>query len=122
MQRIWNIETTTKAGEKVRLNGWAHRIRAMSDKLIFIDLRDRSGLVQLVCYRPDMGDDLWLTAESVRSEFVLEIVGEVKMRGVKQLNPEIATGTVEIVVESLVVLNAAQTPPFPLDGDTRPIN
>lgn len=122
LQRTWNRDTVGKIGERVRLNGWAARIRAMGEKLVFIDLRDRSGLVQLVCYRPDLDADMWKNVEAVRSEFVLEIVGEVKMRSAKQVNPEMATGTVEIAVKSLTILNPSQTPPFPIDGDTRQVN
>ncbi|KKU09261.1 MAG: hypothetical protein UX09_C0001G0055, partial [Candidatus Uhrbacteria bacterium GW2011_GWE2_45_35] len=54
MTRTWNLKTPEKIGETVKLNGWAHGIRRMGEKLVFIDLRDRSGLVQVVCYKPDL--------------------------------------------------------------------
>ena len=54
MERTWTLETVNKVGETVRLNGWAKTVRAMGDKLVFIDLRDGQGLVQIVCYKPDL--------------------------------------------------------------------
>ena len=100
-------------GESVTLCGWVHRRRDHGG-VIFIDLRDRSGLVQVV-FDPDTVE-AFATAEEVRPEYVLRAVGRVRERPEGTVNPEMATGAVEVLGESLAVLNAARTPPFQL-GD-----
>lgn len=104
------------------LNGWVHRIRRMGDKLAFIDLRDGSGLVQVVCYKPDLDEATVKAVDELGSEFVIEIEGVVNPRGAKQVNPDLPTGTVEVGAKKLVILNAAETPPFEIDKDTSPVN
>ena len=101
-------------GESVTLCGWVHRRRDHGG-VIFIDLRDRTGLVQVV-YDPDTAE-AFATAEQVRSEYVLRAVGRVRERPPGTLNPELPTGAVEVLGESLEVLNTAETPPFQLDED-----
>ena len=118
MQRTWNIDAVTKVGETVRLNGWAHSVRRMGDKLVFIGLRDGSAIVQAVCYKPDLDEATNKVLDEVGGEYVLEIEGEVKARGAKQVNPEMATGTIEIGVKALRILNTSATPPFEVDKDT----
>jgi len=117
MQRTWNIDTVEHIDETVRLNGWVHSIRKMGDKLVFVDLRDASGLVQIVFYKPDLDDETAELVNSIRPEFVLEIEGVVQERGKKQVNEDLPTGTVEVGAKSLKVLNKAGTPPFELDQD-----
>ena len=95
-------------GEKVTVFGWCQRQRDLG-QLIFIDLRDRSGIVQLA-FDEDSGKDAFEKAFRVRSEFVLAAVGTVRERTSK--NKEIPTGDVEIFVEELRVLGEAETPPF----------
>ena len=100
-------------GESVNLYGWV-ATRRDHGKIIFIDLRDRSGIVQVV-FTPSSKD--YATASELRSEWVLRIKGQVKARPEKMVNPEIETGKVEIEPEEMEVLNKSETPPFPLDTD-----
>jgi len=101
-------------GEDVTLCGWVHRRRDHGG-VIFIDLRDRSGLVQVV-YDPD-AVEAFAAAEQVRSEYVLRVEGRVRERPEGTLNPEMPTGAVEVLGKSLEILNPARTPPFQLDED-----
>lgn len=98
------------AGEIVRLLGWV-QTRRDHGGVIFVDLRDRSGIVQVV-FNPDMSGDAFAAAERLRSEFVLEVKGKVRLRPEGSENPNMKTGAVEIVAESLDILNKAKTPPF----------
>ena len=100
--------------QEVDLCGWVHRRRDHGG-VIFIDLRDREGLVQIV-FDPDY-PETFATAESVRSEYVLKIHGKVRNRPEGTKNPNLPTGQVEILVNSAQVLNTSETPPFPLEGD-----
>lgn len=99
-----------KVGEVVRLLGWVQRRRDHGG-LIFVDLRDRSGIVQVVFGPENMGEDFAL-AESLRSEFVVSILGRVIARPQGMINLNLATGEIEIVAEALEVLNRAKTPPY----------
>ncbi|HWT53757.1 MAG TPA: aspartate--tRNA ligase [Rhodocyclaceae bacterium] len=98
----------------VTLAGWAHRRRDHGG-VIFIDLRDREGLAQIVC-DPDRAD-MFKIAEGVRSEFVLKITGKVRRRPVGTENPNLGSGEIEILCHEIEVLNAAVTPPFQLDDE-----
>ena len=84
--------------------------------LIFVDLRDRSGIVQLV-FHPENGAELFAAAERLRSEYVIAVSGDVVGREAGQVNPNLATGEIEIQVAGMQLLAESQTPPFPLDGD-----
>ncbi|MDE2584592.1 MAG: aspartate--tRNA ligase [Betaproteobacteria bacterium] len=101
-------------GQEVTLCGWAHRRRDHGG-VIFIDLRDREGLAQVVC-DPDRAD-MFKVAESVRNEFVLKITGKVRPRPEGTVNPNMASGEIEILCHDIEVLNAAVTPPFQLDDE-----
>ena len=103
------------AGESVTLAGWVHR-RRDHGQLIFIDLRDRDGLVQVVI-RPDDNPDAYEIANTVRGEFVLRIEGNVIERSEATRNSNIPTGDIEVVATSVEVLNAAKTPPFAIAED-----
>ncbi len=116
MMRTRAADTTTKIGEPVLLQGWVH-IRRDMGKIIFLDLRDASGLVQVVL-APDH-PDAHAAAENVRAEYVVEITGTVVGR--KKPNPNLPTGSVEVVAETFTVLNEAETPPFELTDDTRDV-
>ncbi|MCY3922305.1 MAG: aspartate--tRNA ligase [Chloroflexi bacterium] len=105
----------SNAGESVTLAGWVHR-RRDHGQLIFIDLRDRDGIVQVVV-RPDDHPDAYNAANEVRGEFVLRVTGEVVERSEVTRNPNIATGDIEVVANSVEVLNAAKTPPFSVSED-----
>ena len=96
--------------ETVTLAGWVHRRRDHGN-LIFIDLRDRAGIVQVV-FNPEMAPDAHRSAENLRNEWVAQVVGRVARRPSGTENPNLATGDVEVVAESLVVLNESKTPPF----------
>ena len=98
------------AGESVELAGWVHR-RRDHGQLIFIDLRDRDGIVQVVV-RPDDYPEAYATANDVRGEFVLRVAGDVVERSEATRNPNLDTGDIEVVATSVEVLNAAKTPPF----------
>ena len=100
--------------QTVTLCGWAHRRRDHGG-VIFIDLRDREGLAQVVC-DPDRADAFG-TAEKVRGEFVLRITGRVRRRPQGTANPDIRSGEIEILAHEVEILNTAVTPPFQLDDD-----
>jgi aspartyl-tRNA synthetase len=100
--------------QTVSICGWAHRRRDHGG-VIFIDLRDREGLVQIVC-DPDRAG-MFKVAESVRSEFVLRITGKVRRRPAGTTNANITSGEIEILCHEIEVLNAALTPPFQLDDE-----
>ena len=102
----------TEVGQEVEVCGWVHRRRDHGG-VIFLDVRDRSGIVQVV-YDPDT-EDSFATADRVRNEFVLRAKGLVRDRPDGTVNPEMATGEVEILGSQLEILNAALTPPFQLD-------
>ena len=107
--RILAINTPDKIGEMITVAGWVHSRRDHGG-LIFIDLRDHTGLVQLVI-NPEQAEAFRL-AESLRDEFVIRVSGAVTERGEGLKNPNIASGNVEIVVESLEILNRAETLPI----------
>ena len=99
----------------VTLCGWAHRRRDHGG-VIFIDLRDREGLVQVVC-DPDR-KETFATAERIRNEFVLKITGQVRRRPEGTVNPNLTSGEIEVLAQSIEILNPAATPPFQLDEES----
>ena len=101
-------------GQTVTLMGWAHRRRDHGG-VIFIDLRDREGLVQVV-FDPDRADT-FKTAEDVRNEFCVKITGVVRARPAGTENAALTSGKIEVLAHTLEVLNASVTPPFPLDDE-----
>ena len=101
-------------GQEVTLKGWVGRRRDLGG-LIFIDLRDREGLMQLVINPETVSSDVMATAESLRNEFVIEVTGEVALR--EQENPNLPTGAVELKVSALTILNTAKTTPFEIKDD-----
>ena len=119
MNRTLIKDTVNKIGEEVLLKGWVNVRRDMG-KIIFIDLRDATGLVQVVFASKDGG--LLEEANKLRSEFVVAITGKVKARPGKMANPKLATGGVEIEAKKLEILNEARTLPFEIDKDTSPVN
>lgn len=101
-------------GQEITLKGWVSRRRDLGG-LIFIDLRDREGIMQLVINPENVDKEVMEIAESLRSEYVIEVTGKVEAR--TQANDKLATGTVELHVENLTVLNTAKTTPFEIkDG------
>ncbi len=113
MKRTINIETSKHLGEKVKVCGWVDKIRSHG-KLIFFDIRDRSGLVQVV-FGSKLNPEAFRLAEEVSPEWVVEVRGEVKKRPQGMENEKIATGNVEIQAESLRILSRAKTLPFPVN-------
>ncbi len=113
-KRILSTQTQKQVGKMVKLSGWVHA-RRDHGKIIFIDLRDREGLVQLVFTPADK--KLYKLADMLRSEWVISVVGKVNKRPKGQENPKLETGMVEVEVKDLVVLSEARTPPFPVDTD-----
>jgi aspartyl-tRNA synthetase len=101
--------------QEVTLAGWAHRRRDHGG-VIFIDLRDREGRVQVV-FDPDTAET-FANAERVRSEYVLQLRGRVRRRPAGTENADMSTGEIEVLGKELVIVNAAETPPFHLDDDT----
>ena len=103
-------------GQEITLCGWVDRRRDHGG-VIFIDLRDREGIVQVV-FDPDCGEHFSI-ADRVRPEYVVRITGSVRARSPETVNPAMATGSVEVYGQSLSILNSAETPPFQLDEHTR---
>ncbi|MBS3899472.1 MAG: aspartate--tRNA ligase [Dethiobacter sp.] len=97
-------------GELVTLNGWVQR-RRDHGKLIFLDLRDRSGLIQVV-FNFEHDSNMFKQAEEIRNEFVLAVKGKVVSRSPETVNRKLSTGEIEVLAEELIILNRAKTPPF----------
>jgi aspartyl-tRNA synthetase len=106
--------SVSNLGQTISLCGWAHRRRDHGG-VIFIDLRDREGLAQIVC-DPDRAE-MFKIAESVRNEFVLRVTGRVRRRPEGTDNPNISSGEIEVLCHEIEVLNTSVTPPFQLDDE-----
>jgi aspartyl-tRNA synthetase len=102
----------TDVGAEVTLLGWVHRVRDLGG-VLFIDVRDREGITQVV-----VDDELLNVAKRLRSEYVVGIVGIVRARSADTINPKLPTGAVEVVARDIRVLNEAKTPPFPIADDS----
>ena len=117
MQRIFVNETINKIGEQVKVSGWVN-VRRDHGKIIFIDLRDRTGLLQVVFAG---NEDLRKKADMLRSEWVVSIEGKIKERPENLKNSKIETGGIELAAEELEILNEAKTPPFEI-GEKDKVN
>jgi len=102
--------TKAHVGQTVTLNGWVQRRRDLGG-VLFIDLRDRSGLVQIV-FNPDFSGDALAIGDRARSEYVLAVKGKVVERDAETVNKNLATGEIEVQVTEIEIMNAAKTPPF----------
>ena len=109
--------SAANAGEKVTVMGWVQKQRNKGG-IIFVDLRDRAGILQVIFEEADCGQENFAKAEKLRSEFVVAIVGKVEKRA-GAVNENLATGEIEVRAESLRVLSEAETPPFPIETDSR---
>jgi aspartyl-tRNA synthetase len=118
MKKIEIIETIDKIGKEVEIFGWVNSIRKHG-KIIFIDLRDRSGILQCVI---DSNSKYFGIAENLKPEYVVRIKGIIKKRDEKLINPNIETGNIELSIEELEILNEAETLPIPIDKDGYEIN
>lgn len=105
--------TIENVGHVVTLNGWVHRRRDLGG-LIFIDLRDRYGLVQVV-FNPEVSPEATKIADQVRSEYVISVTGKLVQRAPENINPKLETGQVEIIAENIYIFNEAKTPPFQIE-------
>jgi aspartyl-tRNA synthetase len=103
------------AGQKVTLAGWVHRRRDHGGK-VFIDLRDREGIVQVV-FNPQVSQEAYEVAGSLRNEYVIQVTGEVVSRPKGTENPKLATGDIEVIAKEAVILNPSKTPPFYISED-----
>ncbi len=117
MSRIMNIETPQYVGQEVLVKGWIKTRRNMG-KLAFLDMRDRSGIVQVVLVPSELSERALTELEALRPEDCLAVTGVVNKRGGKQINPNMPTGEVEILAKDIEVYNHADTPPFEVDQDT----
>jgi aspartyl-tRNA synthetase len=114
-------EVTEEAiGEKVVLKGWVQKRRDLGG-LIFIDLRDRTGIVQVVI-NPEVSEDALKIAEKIRSEYVLDIEGTVVGRTEGTVNPILATGKIEVKAENVTIINAAKNPPFLIEDKSEEVS
>jgi aspartyl-tRNA synthetase len=118
MNRTLAGETANKQGEEVLVKGWVNARRNMG-KIAFVDLRDRSGLLQVVLVPAELDEESNEILKDIRPEFVLEIQGVVNERGEKQRNPDMASGGVEVLAKSVKVLSKSKTPPFEIDNEER---
>jgi aspartyl-tRNA synthetase len=105
-----------RADEEARVSGWVHRRRDHGG-LIFIDLRERSGLLQLV-FHPETAPAAHAEAHRLRSEDVITVTGTIRRREPENINPNLPTGEIELAVQTLEILADAETPPFPIDDDS----
>src|SRR3989344_3158435 len=112
--RTFIADIVSKKGEEVELMGWVN-IRRDHGKIIFIDLRDRTAMAQLVIVPSAVA--AYEAASRSRAEWVLRVKGKVSERPAKLINPNIATGSVEVQVSEIEVLNEAEALPFPIDSD-----
>src|SRR3954463_9586540 len=107
----------THTGTTTTIAGWVQKQRDFGD-LVFIDVRDRTGIVQVVVDRSKgASEELLASAKELRSEYVVRIEGEVRERAESTKNPKMATGEVELVATSIELLSRAETPPFPIDDE-----
>jgi aspartyl-tRNA synthetase len=104
------------ASETVTLTGWVQRRRDHGN-IIFVDLRDRTGIVQVV-FNPEIDAIIHTVAQKIRNEFVIAIKGAVRLRPDESINPKLATGEIEVFAETLEIFSQAETPPFQIEDDT----
>ena len=109
--------TSSNAGETVTVMGWVQKSRNKGG-IIFVDLRDRSGILQIIFEESDCGAENFAKAEKLRSEFVIAVTGHVEKRA-GGVNENLATGDIEVRAESLRVLSESETPPFPIEENSK---
>lgn len=111
MKRTLALDAVSQIGKKIILKGWVHSIRDMG-QIVFVDLRDVSGIIQVV-----FDDTKSQLVKDLKPEFVIEIEGKVVKREKKYQNPKIPTGTIEVSAEKLKIINKSETPPFEIDKE-----
>ncbi len=119
LKRSYRCGELTKAnvGETVTVMGWVQKQRNKGG-IIFVDMRDRAGLLQVIFEESDCGSEHFAKAEKLRSEFVIAVVGKVELRS-GAINENLATGEIEIRATEVRVLSEAETPPFPVEADSK---
>jgi aspartyl-tRNA synthetase len=108
------LVSRAELGQTVTLNGWVHRRRDHGG-VIFVDLRDREGLVQIVCDPDNPGT--FATADKLRNEFVVQVVGRVRERPAGTVNPNLVSGEIEVLAQDIEILNPSLVPPFLMDDE-----
>ncbi len=119
--KISNLKTVDNIGQEVQLAGWVHTLRKMG-KIVFVDLRDRSGLVQVVLVPSELDQESQELMKQLKPESVVGVVGLVQPRGEKQINQQLPTGTVEVLAKRLNIFSQALTPPFEIVNEDRQAN
>jgi len=113
-------EVVAKVGETVTLQGWVHVKRDMG-KISFVDLRDSTGIVQVVLVPGELGDSAEVVKE-IKPEYVVSITGIVQERNAKSVNADLPTGKIEVLAKQLTIINAAELPPFEINNEERQAN
>ncbi|MFA6504356.1 MAG: aspartate--tRNA ligase [Patescibacteria group bacterium] len=121
MSRTMNLETVNRVGQTLSISGWVNTRRNMG-KIAFLDMRDRSGIIQVVLVPSELTERAKAELENLRPEDCLTVTGLVQARGPKQVNADMPTGTVELLAKDIEVHNHAKTPPFEVDKDTSAVN
>ncbi len=114
MKRTYIKDLVTQIDQSVKINGWVS-VRRDHGKLLFLEVRDHTASVQVVFKPADVDKAQLETADEIRSEYVVEIEGQVKKRPEKLVNPQMITGKIELVASKLTTINSAQTPPFEIE-------
>ncbi|MFH1643515.1 MAG: aspartate--tRNA ligase [Patescibacteria group bacterium] len=114
MKRIFIKKTIEEVGKKVKIAGWVNSVRAHG-KILFVDLRDKTGLMQIVFSQKN--EELYKIAETLRPEWVIEVTGEIGKRPEGMINKDVKTGTIELTPEEIKIYSEAKTIPFSIDGD-----
>ena len=109
---------TANIGQDVTVMGWVQKSRNKGG-IIFVDLRDRSGILQIIFEESDCGTESFEKAEKLRSEFVVAVTGRVEARS-GAVNENLATGAIEVRANSLRILSESETPPFPIEENSKP--
>ena len=107
--------TIENIGQDASIIGWAQRIRDLGG-LLFIDLRDRTGITQVV-FNKDEDPELFEKAQRVRGEYVIQVIGKVAARSEKAINPKIKTGYIELLANEILIISKAETPPIYIDDN-----
>jgi aspartyl-tRNA synthetase len=118
MKRIKTTETVNQVDKTVLISGWVN-VRRNMGKIAFLDIRDRWGILQVVAVPAELDEASNEILKDIRPEFVLAVEGVVQARGAKQVNKDLATGTVELLAKKIVILSEAETPPFEIDNEER---
>lgn len=121
MNRIKITETVNEINKKIKICGWVHSRRNLG-KIVFIDLRDQSGLAQVIIAPNEIDSNSLGIIDKIRNEFVLEIEGIVNKRPNNQINQEMPTGGIEILAKKISILNESETPPFEINSEEKQAN